>query len=60
MRSLRSVVGYRTDKKRNRHEAKFKNIQSRRENKGIPSELLQTYPKNANLPNPSENIQLPP
>jgi hypothetical protein len=31
-----------------------------RENKGIPLELLQTYPKNANVPNPLENIQLPP
>jgi hypothetical protein len=36
------------------------NIQSRRENKGIAAELLRLYPKNANLPNPSENIQLPP
>jgi hypothetical protein len=54
MRFLRSVAGYRgIDKKRYRYQAKFKNIQSKRENKGIPAELLRTYLKNANLPNPS-------
>jgi hypothetical protein len=42
-----------------RHYAKFKNIKSRRE-KEMPVELLRIYPKNANLPNPKENIQLPP
>jgi hypothetical protein len=61
MRFLRSVAGYRRiDKKRNTDITKFKNIQSRRENKGIPAELLRTYPKNAILPNPSESIQLSP
>jgi hypothetical protein len=38
----------------------FKNIKSRRENKGLPAELLRTYRKNSNLPIPSENDQLPP
>jgi hypothetical protein len=62
MRFLRSVAGYRrTDKKTDTDIRKnLKNIQSRAENKGIPAELLRTYPKNANLPNPSENIQLSP
>jgi hypothetical protein len=59
---LKSVADYRrTDKNRNTNiRKKFKNIQSRAENKRIPAELLRTHPKNANLPNPSENIQLPP
>jgi hypothetical protein len=61
MRFLWSVAGYRrTDKKRNTDIIQnLKNIQCRRENKGIPAELLRTYPRNANLPNPSGNIQLP-
>jgi hypothetical protein len=54
MRFLRSVAGYRRrDKKRNTDIVKkFKNIQSRTENKEIPVGLLPKYPNNANLPNP--------
>jgi hypothetical protein len=56
------VAGYRrTDKKRNTDlRQKLKNIQPRKENKEITAELLGTYPKNANLSNPSKNIQLSP
>jgi hypothetical protein len=62
MRLLGSVGGATEDqiKKKYRHEMKLKNIQSRKENKGIPAELLLKYAKNANLPNSSENIQLSP
>jgi hypothetical protein len=61
MRFLMSVAGYRrTDKEKYRHHIKFKNIQSRAENKIITAELFRKYPKNANIPNPSENIQLSP
>jgi hypothetical protein len=35
----------------------LKNIKFRRESKGIPVELLRKYLKNANLPNPWENIK---
>jgi hypothetical protein len=56
------VAGYRrVDKKRNTdNRQNFKIFNLGGKNKGIPAELLQTYPKNANLPNPSENTQLPP
>jgi hypothetical protein len=62
MRFLRSVAGYKKyiKKKKYRYQAKLKNIQSMRENKGIPAELLQTYLKNANILNPSQDIQLQP
>jgi hypothetical protein len=62
MRFLRSVAGYGgTGKKRNtdiRQNVKIFNLGEK--NMGIKAELLRKYPKKANLPNPSENIQLPP
>jgi hypothetical protein len=45
------------DRRRNKNRTIYikqnlKDIQSRKENNGIPADLLRIYPKNANLPNP--------